>query len=211
MALLQKQQIATASRARSAANRRASVIEAPVSREPLVQPDNAFTNPPSFKTYEGWSQDPNIADHHNNFTTSSHVFQTSNPYQMPQYSYSDPARESAYAMPPPSYVTPSYPVQLAQTVAPSYQQQALASAPVAYADPNVYGAGPQSWGQYIQALPNSLVPQEYHPASALLQLGGVQVTRDDGSGTTLGASVEGGGLAVSQAWPSWSLSYDNVH
>ena len=211
MDLLRKQRVATASLIRNAANRRASIAEVPVSHEPPVQTDSNVNNPSSFKTFESWNPDPNMTDQSNDFSGSNNVFQNSNPYQMAQYNYADPTRGNTYAMPPPSYVTPPYPVHLAQAVPSPYQQQAIANSPVAYADPNVYGAGPQhSWGQYMQALPlpNSLGPQEYNHASALLQLGGrAAVTKDDGSGASLD---EGGGLA-SQVWPSWNMSYGNVH
>ena len=215
MTLLQNQLKSNTSRAISAANRRASIADAATSHEPPpIQSDNAFNNPPTFKTYEPWSQDQNLTDHSNDFTGSNTVFQATNPYQMTtQYNYSDPTRGNTYAMPPPSYVPPSYPIHLTHTIPSPYPHQTMTNSPISYADATAYGAGPQSWGQYIQALPNSLGPQDYNHANALLQLGGRgQVSKDDGSGGALDTGVDGGGLqGGGQAWPSWNLSYGNVH
>ena len=56
-----------------------------------------------------------------------------------------------------------------------------------YTDSNSYGADSQSWLQYTQTIPSSIRPQDYNPASALLQLGG----HTDQNGSIIGSSSDG--------------------
>ena len=74
-----------------------------------------------------------------------------------------------------------------------------------YTDSNSHCADSQSWFQYTQKIPSNVGPQDYHPASALLQLGG----RTDQNATMIGSdgdvalSYDTSGMSggAGQMWP----------
>jgi hypothetical protein len=137
---------------------------------------------------------------------------------MASYGYSDPSG-SVYNRPvamASHYGTPTYPVNLAaEELAPAYQHRAHAGssssmqamyvpANPGYHHVNTYGPDSQSWYQYTQTIPTGVGRQDYHPATALLQLGGRSdavigggVVAADGAEN---ADMEAGG-GGGQLWP----------
>ncbi|MCJ1321321.1 hypothetical protein MMC15_006665 [Xylographa vitiligo] len=74
-----------------------------------------------------------------------------------------------------------------------------------YPDSNSHGADSQSWFQYTQTIASNIGPQDYNPASALLQLGGRtdQNTNMVGSEGDVTLSYDTSGMSggAGQMWP----------
>ncbi|MCJ1288144.1 hypothetical protein MMC26_007499 [Xylographa opegraphella] len=138
---------------------------------------------------------------------------------MASYNYPEPSGAQFPISTPDTatYASSPYPIALAaQALSSSYHSHIhsgishaasgmYAPSTSTYTDGNSNGADSQSWFQYTQTIPSNIGPQDYNPASALLQLGGRTDQNTNLVGPTgdvaLGYDTSGMSGGAGQMWP----------
>lgn len=157
-----------------------------VSLDHAIPPQNdVYHSHNGYGPYGGLSQSHQY-EHDNRVEATATTNNANNVYpSMAGYNYPEPSH-SQYPTPinsTASFSQTPYSMSLAaQALSSDYHSQLSHGAPenrsgmytpsTSNFSNSAYGPDSHSWFQYTQTIPNSIGPQDYNPASALLQLGG---------------------------------------